>query len=170
MKMKNLGAISRGTRAAPSRRLGVDIHPSMLCLAAALGALGALGASCAAGTPVRWVSTPAYEADYDKAWQLVIGIISEDFDIATVERDSGYVRTAWKKDSLSTAEAVFGGYQRAAVRITCKVESRKPFKLKVKAERGAAKAGEGGYPHREAKVGLEKDILARLKGRLSRIR
>jgi hypothetical protein len=88
----------------------------------------------------------------------VVSVITEDFDVAVVEKGSGYLQTAWKE------------YKGAKVRVTCKVESRAPFKLKLKVEQRVTKTDvlsgkssevEGAHP------GIESEIMERLKGRIS---
>ena len=75
-----------------------------------------------ASTPIRWVSTPEYsDLDYDKAWQVIVSTITEDFEIDVIEKDSGYLMTAWKSVSATMGEQL-EGYEKAGIRVTCKVE------------------------------------------------
>jgi uncharacterized lipoprotein len=52
------------------------------------------------GDPV-WRELPVRDGlhnSYDKLWELAVNTVLENnFDIATMDRDSGYVRTAWNE-------------------------------------------------------------------------
>ncbi|MEW5802982.1 MAG: hypothetical protein AB1847_12855 [bacterium] len=61
-------------------------------------------AGCAARTPNSFNQTlaPGWasievrdDVDYDHAWDMVIGILVRDFDLAFVLKDSGYIATDW---------------------------------------------------------------------------
>ena len=98
---------------------------------------------CTATQPVRWISTPEYEIDYDLAWDLTIMVIGEHFDIETAKKGTGYLRTKWKPVDFSgdTYNLSYEG-DKIGVRFTCRVEERYPFQLKLKVERGFFRNGE----------------------------
>lgn len=56
------------------------------------------------GDPV-WRELPVRDDlrnQYDKCWQMAVGsILENNFDIATMERDSGYARTTWNEGVVS---------------------------------------------------------------------
>ncbi len=118
-----------------------------------------------ASTPIRWVSTPEYSnLDYDKAWQVIVSTITEDFEIDVIEKDSGYLMTAWKSVSATMGEQL-EGYEKAGIRVTCKVEKRDPFRLKLKVQRGVLDAGSWQPKSGDEKWELEllEEIKLRLK-------
>jgi hypothetical protein len=92
---------------------------------------------CSATQPIPWTSTPEYEVEYDLAWDLTVDLIGEHFHIETVDKGSGYIQTAWKSiDFSSQGEGLQDEVDKVGVRITCRVEGRFPFQLKLKVERG----------------------------------
>lgn len=117
-----------------------------------------------ASTPIRWVSTPEYsDLDYDKAWQVIVSTITEDFEIDVIEKDSGYLMTAWKSVSATMGEQL-EGYEKAGVRVTCKVEKRDPFRLKLKVQRGVLDAGS--WQPKSGDEKWEQELLEEIKLRL----
>lgn len=97
---------------------------------------------CASTQPVPWVSTPEYEVEYDLAWDLTVGLLNEHFDIEVAEKESGYLRTEWKPIVPSSdVEDQFNQADKVGVRVTCRVEGRFPFQLKMKVERGLLRDG-----------------------------
>ena len=43
-----------------------------------------------------WASIEIREdIDYDRAWAMVVDLLARRFDLAVIEKDTGYVRTAW---------------------------------------------------------------------------
>lgn len=117
-----------------------------------------------ASTPIRWVSTPEYsDLDYDKAWQVIVSTITEDFEIDVIEKDSGYLMTAWKSVSATMGEQL-EGYEKAGIRVTCKVEKRDPFRLKLKVQRGVLDAGS--WQPKSGDEKWEQELLEEIKLRL----
>ena len=117
-----------------------------------------------ASTPIRWVSTPEYsDLDYDKAWQVIVSTITEDFEIDVIEKDSGYLMTAWKSVSATMGEQL-EGYEKAGIRVTCKVEKRAPFRLKLKVQRAVLDAGS--WTPKSGDEKWEKELLEEIKLRL----
>ena len=56
------------------------------------------------------------QSQYEKSWQTVIGTILENnFDIATMDKDSGYIRTTWNEGVL-----VLGGNWYYKVQVSIK--------------------------------------------------
>lgn len=98
---------------------------------------------CAANQPVPWISTPEYEVEYDLAWDLTLGLIREQFEIETAEKGSGYLQTKWKPIPFPHDEGdAFDDIDQIGVRITCRVEGRFPYQLKLKVERGLQRRGD----------------------------
>lgn len=92
---------------------------------------------CSATQPVPWVLTPEYDVEYNLAWDLTVGLLGEHFNLETVEKGSGYIQTAWKPIEMTQAgEELLDEVDKVGVRITCQVEGRFPFQLKLKVERG----------------------------------
>jgi hypothetical protein len=108
-----------------------------------LSLIAAVIIGCSATQPVPWVSTPEYDVEYDLAWDLTVGLIGEHFDIERVDKGSGYIQTVWKSiDFLNTDEELLDEVDEIGVRITCRVEGRFPFQLKLRVERGFYRDGE----------------------------
>ena len=55
----------------------------------------------------------------EKAWSTLVSVISENYDIETLDKESGYLRTAW----------LFSGNN--ATRITAKLEDNNTTRIKV---------------------------------------
>ena len=106
-----------------------------------LGIFSLILIGCSATQPVRWVSTPEYEVEYDLAWDLTVGLISEHFNIETAEKNEGYLQTQWECINFSKNDDVFDEDDKIGVRLTCRVQGRFPFQLKMKVERGLLKDG-----------------------------
>ena len=98
---------------------------------------------CSTTQPIRWVSTPEYEIEYDLAWDVTVGLVREHFEVETAEKKAGYLQTKWKIVDLSgnDDDDVFDGVDKIGVRLTCCVEGRFPFQLKMKVERGLLRDG-----------------------------
>jgi hypothetical protein len=62
--------------------------------------------------PIR----PDLENQYDKCWQVAVStIVDNNFDIATMDKDSGYIRTTWNEGVV-----VLGGHWLYKVQISVK--------------------------------------------------
>lgn len=117
-----------------------------------------------AGTPIRWISTAEYpNTNYDRAWQTVVSTITEEFDIDVIEKDSGYLLTAWKPVETTFGESI-SGWERAAIRVTCKVENRDPFRLKLRVQRAELEGGQ--WVAKASDEKWEKELLEQIELRL----
>ena len=69
----------------------------VLCLAGLLcGCATSVPTSFSRTTEKGWTSIEIRDGvSYDHAWQTVFGVLSHDFDLATVLRDEGYIQTGW---------------------------------------------------------------------------
>ncbi len=69
------------------------------------------------------------KGDYNNAWQKTVDTIARDYDIEMLDKDSGYLRTAW-------AYGISGGiYNRYRGRITVKYPTvTNPDKIEVKTD------------------------------------
>jgi hypothetical protein len=70
----------------------------LLCLAAGLSGCVAPGrpSSFQHTTASGWASIEIRDGvEYDRAWDLVFGILSREFDFNTVLKADGYIQTAW---------------------------------------------------------------------------
>lgn len=67
------------------------------CLAFALnGCSTPRPASFSHATAPGWASIEVREGvGYDRAWDMVFGILSREFDLITVLKDDGYIQTGW---------------------------------------------------------------------------
>jgi hypothetical protein len=136
----------------------MKIYP-LLIIALVLGFC--LGCATA---PIRWVSTPEYpDMDYDRAWQIIVSTITEDFEIDVIEKDSGYLMTAWKTVSM-TGKEFLSDWNNAGVKVICKVENRDPFKLKIKVQRGTTQGGT--WVAKSGDEKLEAELFEQIKLRL----
>ena len=107
-----------------------------------LGLISLVLIGCSATQPVRWISTPEYEVEYDLAWDLTVDLIGEHFSLEAAEKKSGYLRTEWKiVEPSEDDEELLQEVDRVGVRLTCRVEGRFPFQLKMKIERGLLRDG-----------------------------
>ena len=98
---------------------------------------------CAGTHPVPWVSTPQYEVEYDLAWDLTVGLFEQKYILETVDKESGLIKTDWSPLDVSGMNGnSLGGTDQVGVRITCRVEGRCPFQLKLKVEKGILQDGE----------------------------
>lgn len=83
-----------------------------------------------AGIPATWKALPEIkETEYEEAWSIIVGAVSEKFDLAVVDGNSGYLRSAWK------VKKGFFGDKESQSRAVVRVVSRKPFKIKLKVEK-----------------------------------
>jgi len=118
--------------------------------------------SCAA-VPTRWISTAEYpDMDFDRAWQIIVSTITEDFDIDVIEKESGYLLTAWKPVKSTFGEDI-SGWDKAGVRVTCKVEKREPFQLKLRVQRGQLDSGQ--WIPKSTDEKWEKELLEKIEMR-----
>ena len=107
-----------------------------------IGLISLVLIGCSATQPVRWISTPEYEVEYDLAWDLTVDLIGEHFSLEAAEKKSGYLRTEWKiVEPSEDDEELLQEVDRVGVRLTCRVEGRFPFQLKMKIERGLLRDG-----------------------------
>jgi hypothetical protein len=69
------------------------------------------------------------DVDFERAWETTFAILVRDFDIEFVEKDNGYIRTAW----MYTWSGVY--QQNYRVRVTMKFsEDRKSIAIKSEAQ------------------------------------
>ncbi len=77
-----------------------------------------------------WMTIEVREdVDFERAWETTFAILVRDFDIEFVEKDNGYIRTAW----MYTWSGVY--QQNYRVRVTMKFsEDRKSIAIKSEAQ------------------------------------
>ena len=124
---------------------------------------------CAPATFVR--SAPGWKVielrndiagNYNKAWQKTVDTIARNWDIEMMDKESGYLRTAWHY-------GISGGpYTRYRARLTVKFpEVENPSKLEVKTEaqwlRGDTHGWVTGFDS-----AFQRDVFTALSGRLGR--
>jgi hypothetical protein len=86
---------------------------------------------------------------YETAWQKIVDTISEKYDLEIVEKDSGYIRTAWKNN------------RRVSIRV-----SREPLQIKVRVERQKYNGWTNAWEDWGTDEKKEREILEVLQGRL----
>jgi LEA14-like dessication related protein len=108
-----------------------------------------------------WKTLPEVkQTSYENAWSVVVGCVSEKFDLEVTDSGSGYLRSAWKvnKDFL--------GQNQERTRITVRIESREPLKIKLKAERQTFSSWTHDWVDAGNNEKIEKQILEELSARL----
>lgn len=76
-----------------------------------------------------WKTVPETNMPYDRAWGITVNTVAQHFELDTSDAQSGYLRSSWKVTNS------FLGIPQRRVRVIARVEERKPFKLKLKAEK-----------------------------------
>ena len=77
-----------------------------------------------------WRALPEIrQTEYENAWSIIVGAVSEKYELEVIDANSGYLRSSWKekKDWLGTKE-----YR---TRVVVRVVSREPLKVKLKVEK-----------------------------------
>ena len=137
-------------------------------LLVAVVALGTLG--CAPRTFMRqapgWKAIELHEGlrgDYDAAWQKTVDTITKSWDIEMLDKDSGYIRTAW-------LHGISGGdYVRYRGRLTVKYpEIQDPRMLEVRTQAQWLENPGRGVWITGVDTMYERDVYTALAGRLGR--
>jgi hypothetical protein len=84
----------------------------------------------------------ALQGDYEKIWQTGVSTILENnFDIATMEKDSGYIRTTWNEGVV-----VLGGkwYYKVQISLKFVADNQKYQKVRLQVAGELAKGGKKG--------------------------
>lgn len=99
---------------------------------------------------------------YDEAWQTTVDTVARDWDIEIIDKDSGYLRTAW-------LHGISGGsYERYRGRITVKYPKVvAPEKVEVKTEAQWLEDRPLGWVS-GFDTSFERDVFTALSGRLGR--
>ena len=132
--------------------------------------LGLVSTGCAPNTFVR--SAPGWkvielndglEGNYADAWQKTVDTIARNYDIQMLDRDSGYLRTAW-------AYGISGGiYNRYRGRITVKYPVVKdPRKIEIKTDAQWLDNINTGLWFSGWDRTFQRDVFTELSGRLGR--
>ncbi len=140
-----------------------------LAVGALLCAVVFLAVGCAPSTFVKgqgagWKSmelNPATINQYDVAWQKTVDTIARDYDIEIMDKDSGYLRTAW------TYGISGGSFNRYRGRLTVKYPDVKdPRKIDIKTD--AQWLDRNGYWVPGWDSVFNRDVFTALSGRLGR--
>ena len=136
----------------------------------AVALLGIMITGCAPSsfvrTPGGWKTVEIRDGlagDYDQAWQTTVDSVARDWDIEILDKDSGYLRTAWITGIVGTQGAAAHRYMG---RLTIKYPSvTDPMKVEVKTEaKWLEKYGwVKGYD-----TDFQRDVFSVLSGRLGR--
>jgi len=84
----------------------------------------------------------ALQADYEKIWQIGVSTILENnFDIATMEKESGYIRTTWNEGVI-----VLGGkwYYKVQISLKYVADNQKYQKVRLQVAGELTKGGKKG--------------------------
>ena len=132
---------------------------------------GLVCAGCAPNTFVRghaggWKTIELNESlkgDYNNTWQKTVDTIARDYDIEMLDKDSGYLRTAWMY-------GISGGiYNRYRGRITIKYPSvANPDKIEVKTDAQWLSDPAYGIWEPGWDKSFNRDVFTALSGRLGR--
>lgn len=108
---------------------------------------------------------PGLVNNYDEAWQKTVDTVARSWDIEVLDKDSGYLRTAW-------VYGISGGPQlRYRGRITVKFpEIMKPEKTEVKTSAEWWQSGNAYAPYwvKGFDSSFQRDVFTELSGRLGR--
>ncbi len=79
---------------------------------------------CVTGQSAQWKTLPEVKkASYDETWSALVGIITaKNYNLETVDGNSGYLRSAWGNTGNNTA-----------TQVTARVISKKPLSISIKA-------------------------------------
>ena len=103
------------------------MHKKLVTIFALVAVLFAFG--CATKPPksfvqnnANWFSVPiAQGLSHEKAWQKMADLLAKSFDLEVLNKDSGYIRTAWKLTvAVGKKGDVKGAYRK---RVTVKFDS-----------------------------------------------
>jgi hypothetical protein len=147
--------------------------PRTVLVLGALGALLLIASGCAPRSFVR--SEPGWKVielrdglrgQYDTAWQTTVDTVARNWDIEMMDKESGYIRTAWKHGISG------GSYSRYRGRVSVKYPGRPDAdRLEVKTEAQWLAWHWGGQDYSWI-IGfdsnLQRDVYAALAGRLGR--
>jgi len=131
-----------------------------------------MAGGCAPSTFVRvpagWKTIELRKGlEYDEAWQITVDTVTRDWDIELLDKNSGYLRTAWHSGISG------GSPQRYFGRITVKfVNLKDPTKVEVKtdAQLFAQNFWTGTwYWIKGFDTAFERDVYSVLGGRLGRV-
>jgi hypothetical protein len=128
-----------------------------------------LAVGCAPSSFVR--SSPGWKviemrdglrANYDEAWQTTVDTVARQWDIEILDKDSGYLRTAWM-------HGISGGpYERYRGRLTVKYpDVQTPEKLEVKTDAQWLQDRPMGWVSGFDST-FQRDVYAALSGRIGR--
>ena len=126
-------------------------------------------AGCAPSTVVRaepgWKSLEIREdLTYDQCWMTAVDLLTRDWDIEMMDKNSGYIRTAWHYGVGGQSAQAYRG------RITVKFpDTKKPAVVEVKTEAqwvdpmGNANVWVPGYD-----TAMQRDVFSAIGGRVGR--
>ena len=111
-----------------------------------------------------WKTVPESSISYDKAWNIVVNGVTQYFEIETIDGQSGYLRSAWKV----TKRVPFFNDPMKQSRVHVRVESRNPFRVKVKAEQQVWDDFGSRWVEKGNDEKIESEILQEISARLRR--
>jgi hypothetical protein len=131
----------------------------IIMLAVAIILISQIG--CASSEAV-WKTIPEVkQVKYEDAWAIVVGCVSDKFDLEITDAGSGYLRTAWKVTGKTLI-----GQPNEKTRITVRIVNRQPLQINLRAERQTPNIWSGEWQDSGNNEKIEKQILEELSSRL----
>ena len=147
----------------------MDLHKKRTFEIALVSLMAATLVGCAPASFMR--TTPGWKVielrdglndNYDDAWQRTVDTIARSWDIEILDKDSGYLRTAWLHGITGAS------YQRYRGRLTIKYpEVKSPTKLEVKTDAQWLATQPLGWVSGYDTT-FQRDVYSALSGRLGR--
>jgi len=117
---------------------------------------------CATAQPATFKMVEASPGvSFEQGWLAVVEAVGDRLDIETVDKESGYLRTAWKQSQKFLSSSY-------RTRCVASVASRQPFKVKIKVEREKYDSLSEKWIAAGNDEEMEREILADINGRLQR--
>ena len=143
-----------------------SIYLSLLLVTTTLVFAGCAPSTFIKGRPGGWKTIELNESlasEYALAWQKTVDTIARDYDIELLDKDSGYLRTAWMY-------GISGGtYHRYRGRLTIKYpDITEPEKVEVKTDAQWLSEPAYGIWERGWDTSFDRDVFTALSGRLGR--
>jgi hypothetical protein len=111
---------------------------------------------CATTYPISWKTLPDFNTTYDKAWEVVLDVItSKNIQLDVVEKDAGYI----KSTQMSWGNKKFI--------LTVRFASKSPVKVKLQVQ-GEVIEPFSGVVYPTGIPDLEKTLMDEIEGRLRR--
>jgi hypothetical protein len=138
---------------------------TLLCIVVSMVVVGCFAPTTFVKTTAGWKTIEFNEniQGFDTAWQRCVDTIARDYDIEMIDKNSGYLRTAW-------IYGISGGvYNRYRGRITVKFsELKNPTMVDIKTEAQWLSDESSGIWTPGFDKNFQRDVYTALSGRLGR--